>query len=216
MNLKTLLLFVALAPVVFAQASLMNPASLNEKAPATFKAKFVTTAGEFTIDVTRAWSPNGADRFYNLVKNGFFTDASFFRYVPGFIVQFGIPADPKVNAAWRNASIKDDPKNQSNAQGTIVFATAGPNTRGTQFFINLANNGAGLDPGANPANSGFTPFGKVTVGFNVVQKLYSGYGEMKPLGGNGPDPGDIERGGKAFLDKSFPKLDSIKSATIVP
>ncbi|MGD0497591.1 MAG: peptidylprolyl isomerase [Bryobacteraceae bacterium] len=207
MNLKTLTLLTALAPILLAQASLMNPASLNEQAPATFKAKFATTAGDFTVQVTRAWSPIGADRFYNLVKSGFFTDESFFRIVPGFIVQFGIPADPKVAAVWQNANVKDDPFKQSNAAGTLVFArTSAPNSRCTQFFINLADNARSLDPQAQP---GFTPFGKVTEGMNVVQKLYSGYGER-------PDQVAIQSQGKAYLDKNFPKLDSIKSATIVP
>lgn len=145
--MKTLIILLVLASAVLAQVSLTNPASLKEQAPATFNAKFSTTAGDFTIQVTRAWSPNGADRFYNLVKNGFFTDASFFRVLRGFIAQFGMPADPKLNTIWQNATIKDDPKNQSNTQGTIVFATAGPNTRSCQFFINLGNNAAGLDPG---------------------------------------------------------------------
>ena len=207
--MKTLIGLFAVTAVLLAQASLTNPASLKEQAPATFNAKFATTAGDFTIQVTRAWSPNGADRFYNLVKNGFFTDASFFRVVPGFIVQFGMNADPKLTDIWQSARIKDDPGSKSNARGTIVFATAGPNTRTTQLFINLANN-APLD------RQGFTPFGVITEGMNVVDKLYSGYGEMQELGGHGPNQGPITQGGKAYLDKNFPKLDSIKSATILP
>ncbi len=216
--MKTLIILLVLASAVLAQVSLTNPASLKEQAPATFNAKFSTTAGDFTIQVTRAWSPNGADRFYNLVKNGFFTDASFFRVLRGFIAQFGMPADPKLNTIWQNATIKDDPKNQSNTQGTIVFATAGPNTRSCQFFINLGNNAAGLDPGMHPGNEGFTPFGKVVSGFDVVQKLYSGYGgaPTEGQGGHGPEQDAVARGGKAYLDKNFPKLDSIKSATIAP
>ena len=182
-------------------AALMNPAALKEQAPEKFNVKFATSAGEFTIEVNRSWSPLGADRFYNLVKNNFFDQAAFFRYVPNFIVQWGIPADPKVAAVWQKASIPDDKHKNSNSTGTIVFATAGPNTRTTQLFINL-NDNAGLDA------QGFTPFGRVSSGMNVVTKLYSGYGEN-------PDQGRIRSEGKAYLDKSFPKLDTIKSTTIV-
>jgi len=162
--------------------------------------KFTTTKGDITLQVTRAWAPIGADRFYNLVKHGFYNDAAFFRIVPGFIVQFGLGADPAVNRAWRNANIKDDPVTQSNRPGTLTFATAGPGTRTTQLFINLGNN-AGLD------GQGFAPFGQVTSGMDVVQKLYSGYGER-------PDQGSITNEGKAYLDKNFPNIDRIEKATI--
>ena len=181
--------------------ALLHPASLTAKAPDSFQVKFTTTKGDFVVDVTRSWSPVGADRFYNLVKHGFFTDAAFFRNVPGFIVQFGLSADPAVNKVWRNANIKDDQVTQSNAPGTITFATAGPNTRTTQLFINFGNN-TFLD------SQGFSPFGKVSSGMDVVQKLYSGYGER-------PDQGAITTQGKAYLDKNFPNIDYIKSAAIV-
>jgi peptidyl-prolyl cis-trans isomerase A (cyclophilin A) len=180
---------------------LLHPASLTAKAPESFQVKFATTKGDFVVEVTRALAPLGADRFYNLVKHGFFTDAAFFRNVPGFIVQFGLSADPAVNKVWQSANIKDDPGKTSNAPGTITFATAGPNTRTTQLFINFGNN-TFLDP------QGFSPFGKVISGMDVVQKLYSGYGER-------PDQGAITSQGKAYLDKNFPNIDSIKSATIV-
>jgi peptidyl-prolyl cis-trans isomerase A (cyclophilin A) len=193
----------AQTPAPASNAALLHPASLKEQAPPTFKVKITTTKGDIVVQVTRSWAPKGADRFYNLVKNGFFTDAAFFRYVPGFIVQFGIPADPKVAAVWQSANITDDPVTQDNAPGTLVFATAGPNTRTTQLFINLADNTRGLGP------QGFAPFGKVIQGMDIVSKLYSGYGES-------PNQGLIQSQGKAYLDKSFPKLDSIKSATIVP
>ncbi len=202
--MKSLLTLLALGTAAFAQTpSLMNPASLKEQAPATYKVKITTTKGDIIVDVTRDWSPRGADRFYNLVKNGFFDGAAFFRYVPNFIVQFGIPADPKVAAAWRNARIPDDPvkKANTNAKGTVVFATSGPNTRTTQLFINL-NDNTPLDA------QGFTAFGKVTQGMDIVNKLYSGYGES-------PDQTRIQMQGKEYLDKSFPKLDTIKSTTIV-
>jgi peptidyl-prolyl cis-trans isomerase A (cyclophilin A) len=182
--------------------ALLHPSTLNAKAPESFQVKFTTTKGDFVVEVTRAWAPLGADRFYNLVKHGFFTDAAFFRNVPGFIVQFGLSADPAVNKVWQSANIKDDLGKQSNAPGTITFATAGPNTRTTQLFINFGNN-TFLD------SQGFSPFGKVTSGMDVVQKLYSGYGER-------PDQGAITSQGKAYLDKNFPDIDMIKSATLVP
>lgn len=182
--------------------ALLHPEELHAKAPAEFDVKFETTRGDFVVRVTRAWAPIGADRFYNLVKHGYFTDAAFFRVVPGFIVQFGLSADPAVNRAWRNANIKDDPVTQSNKRGTLTFATAGPNTRTTQLFINYANNSP-LD------RQGFAPFGAVLSGMDVVDKIYSGYGER-------PDQGAITNQGKAYLEKNFPKLDTIKSATIVP
>ena len=181
--------------------ALLHPATLIEKAPDSFQVKFETTKGDFVVQVTRSWSPLGADRFYNLVKHGFFTDAAFFRVVPGFIIQFGLSANPAVNAVWRSANIKDDKVTQSNKPGTLTFATAGPNTRTTQLFINFGNN-TFLD------SQGFSPFGQVTSGMDVVQKLYAGYGER-------PDQGAITTQGKAYLDKNFPMIDSIKSATIV-
>jgi peptidyl-prolyl cis-trans isomerase A (cyclophilin A) len=181
--------------------ALLEPASMKEQAPEAFGVQFATTKGNFSVQVTRAWAPLGADRFYNLVKHGFFAEAAFFRVVPGFIIQFGLSADPAVNRVWRAANIKDDPVTQSNTPGYITFATAGPNTRTTQLFINFGNN-TFLD------SQGFAPFGKVTSGMDVVQRLYSGYGER-------PDQGSITSQGKAYLDKNFPNIDSIQSATIV-
>src|SRR5215469_10139580 len=151
--------------------SLLNPASLTAKAPADFKAMFTTTAGDFTVEVHRDWAPLGADRFYNLVRRGFFTNASFFRVVPGFVVQFGLNADPAINKAWHQATIKDDPVTQTNKRGALVFATSGPNSRTTQLFINFADNGR-LD------RMGFAPFAEVIEGMDVVDKIYSGYGEQ--------------------------------------
>jgi len=188
--------------------SLLNPSFFKEQAPATFKAKFTTTKGDFVVEVTRALAPLGADRFYNLVKNHFYDGAAFFRVLPGFVAQFGLSARPEVSRVWASATIKDDPVTQSNLQGSLTFATAGPNTRTTQLFINLADNKA-LD------RMGFAPFGKVIEGMDVVQNFYSGYGEGAPRG-NGPDQGRITNAGKAYLDKSFPRLDSIKTAEIVP
>jgi peptidyl-prolyl cis-trans isomerase A (cyclophilin A) len=182
------------------EPNLQQPATLIEQAPPEYNAKFATTRGDFVIKVTRGWAPLGADRFYNLIKHGYYNDAHFFRIVPGFVVQFGLGADPKVNSAWRSANLKDDPVTQSNKPGYITFATAGPNTRTTQVFINLGNN-TFLD------KQGFAPFGQVTSGMDVVQKLYSGYGEK-------PDQGAITTQGKAYVDKNFPNLDRIKSASI--
>jgi peptidyl-prolyl cis-trans isomerase A (cyclophilin A) len=187
--------------------SLLNPASLNQKAPEEYKVKFTTTKGDFVIQVTRAWAPLGADRFYNLVKNGHYTDASFFRVISGFMVQFGINAKPAVNAVWQTATIQDDPVKESNKRGYVTFATGGPNTRTTQVFISFGDNSR-LD------SMGFSPFGQVVEGMDVVDKLYAEYGEGAPQG-NGPEQGRVQSEGKAYLDKSFPKLDSIKSAVIV-
>ena len=191
-----------------AAPSLLKPDSLKLQAPAVFSARFTTTKGDFVVEVTRAWSPRGADRFYNLVKYHFFDDAAFFRVVEGFVVQFGISARPDVAKAWENARVIDDPVVEGNKLGTLTFATSGPNTRTTQLFINLADNG-------NLDSMGFSPFGKVTSGMDVVTKLYGGYGEGAP-NGNGPDQGRIQSEGKAYLQKSFPLLDTIKTAVILP
>lgn len=184
----------------------MNPASLNAKAPDEYKAQFTTTKGDITITVHRDWAPLGADRFYNLVRSGFFTDASFFRAIPNFMVQFGMNAKPAVTQAWEKANIKDDPVKQSNKRGYLTFAkTSLPNSRSTQLFINLKDN-AFLD------SMDFAPIGEVTTGMDVVDKLYTGYGDPP----KGPDQGRLGAEGKAYLDKSFPMLDSIKTAKIVP
>jgi peptidyl-prolyl cis-trans isomerase A (cyclophilin A) len=186
--------------------NLANPAALNERAPATYKVQFDTSRGAFVVEVKRDWAPNGADRFYNLVKNGFYDDARFFRVVTGFMVQFGINADPKVSSVWREARIKDDPVRQSNKRGFITFATAGPDTRTTQVFINFADNAA-LD------GQGFAPFGQIVSGMNVVDTLFADYGEGAPRG-RGPAQDRIQRDGNAYLNSEFAKLDYIKKATI--
>jgi|SRR5580704_16261186 peptidyl-prolyl cis-trans isomerase A (cyclophilin A) len=181
--------------------SLLNPASLTAKAPADFKARFTTSAGDFVVEVHRDWAPLGADRFYNLVRRGFFTNASFFRVVPGFVVQFGLNADPAVNKVWHQATIQDDPVKQSNTRGRLVFATAGPNTRTTQLFINFANN-ARLD------GMGFAPFGEIIEGMDVVDKIYAGYGEH-------PRQDLITEQGDAYISPNFPKIDKIKAARVL-
>jgi len=191
-----------------ATADLTDPSKLTEKAPDTFKVKFDTTKGVFTVEVTRSLSPNGADRFYNLVKAGFFKDVAFFRVVPHFMVQFGMHGDPKINSAWSGANIPDDPVKTSNTRGTITYAMGGPNTRSTQFFINFKDN-------RNLDNMGFSPFGKVIEGMDVVDKINGEYGDMPEQGGTGPDPRYIGRDGNSYLKKNFPNLDYIKSATIL-
>jgi peptidyl-prolyl cis-trans isomerase A (cyclophilin A) len=180
--------------------ALLHPSTLKATAPDEYEVTFKTTAGDFVVKVTRAWAPLGADRFYNLVRHGFFSNAAFFRVVPGFVVQFGLNANPAVNAAWEKAYIKDDPVTQSNHTGFLTFATAGPNTRTTQLFISLGEN-ASLD------KMGFSAFGQVTSGMDVVQKIFPGYGES-------PDQAQITAEGKTYLDKNFPKLDHIISATV--
>jgi peptidyl-prolyl cis-trans isomerase A (cyclophilin A) len=179
---------------------LKTPSALTEQAPATYKAKFDTSKGPFVIEVHRAWAPKGADRFYNLVKNGFFDDTRFFRVVPDFMVQFGIHGDPAIQKNWANANIQDDSKSQSNKKGFVTFATRGPNTRTTQIFINYKDNGF-LD------SQGFTPFGQVVTGMEVVEKINNQYGEK-------PNQGSIQSEGNAYLNKDFPKLDFVKKATI--
>ncbi len=185
-----------------------DPAKLTEKAPDTFKAQFNTTKGKVVIEVTRSLAPNGADRFYNLVRSGYFSDVAFFRVIPGFMCQFGIHGDPAVSAKWRDANIPDDPVKGSNTRGAITFATAGPNTRTTQLFINFGDN-VGLD------GQGFSSFGKVVEGMDVVDKINSEYGEGAPSG-RGPSQGQLQMEGNAYLKKDFPNLDYIKSAAIVP
>jgi peptidyl-prolyl cis-trans isomerase A (cyclophilin A) len=187
---------------------LMNASSLNAKAPESYKVKLQTSKGDVVIEVTRAWAPNGADRFYNLVKNGFFDGCRFFRVISDFMVQFGINGDPAVNQVWREARIPDDPVQESNKRGYVTFATAGPNTRTTQIFINFNDRNAGLDA------QGFAPFGKVVEGMEVVDKLFSGYGEGAPQG-QGPEQGRAQNEGNAYLTKDFPNLDYIKTATVM-
>ena len=178
----------------------------SEQAPASYKVKFDTSKGPFVLQVTRAWAPQGADRFYNLVKSGFYDNVRFFRVISGFMVQFGISGDPAVMAGWRDAPIKDDPVTQSNKRGYMTFAMAGPNTRTTQVFISFADNDR-LDA------SGFSPFGRVLSGMDVVDKLNPEYGEGAPRG-RGPDQSRMQREGNAYLTKEFQRLDFVKKATI--
>ena len=198
---------MAAPSIASAQASLKNPASLNEKAPATYKVRLDTSAGPVVIEVHRDWAPLGADRFYNLVKNGFYDDARFFRVLDGFMAQIGINGNPSIQSNWRTATIQDDPVKESNKRGYVTFAkSSAPNSRSTQFFINYRDNSS-LD------RQGFAPFGQGVSGMDVVDKLYSGYGEGAPSG-RGPEQARIQAEGNAYLVKSFPKLDYVKKVTI--
>jgi len=185
-----------------------NPADpgFAQQAPDSFRARFSTTKGDFVIAVHRAWAPLGADRFYNLVRSGYYDGVRFFRVIPGFMAQFGLHADTAVTSAWRERVIADDQMRRSNQRGMVTFATAGPGTRTTQIFINYRDN-SGLD------GRGFTPFGEVVEGMAVVDSLYGGYGEGAP-NGRGPDQMRIHIEGEKYLARQFPKLDKIKKATV--
>ena len=198
------------APAGASAPGLMDPSKATETAPDTFKVVFETTEGSFTVQVHRAWAPIGADRFYNLVKVGFFSNVAFFRVISGFMAQFGIHGDPKVAAAWRSSRIKDDPvdsKVASNTRGKVTFAMAGKNTRTTQFFINFSDQNKRLD------SMGFPPIGEVIEGMDVVDKIHSGYGEGAPRG-RGPAQNRLQSEGNAYLKAEFPQLDYIKKATL--
>ena len=191
------------------RSKLLDPSKLTAKAPDVFNVRFETSKGPFVVEVHRAWAPNGADRFYNLVKNGYYDDVRFFRVIAGFMAQFGISGEPKLNRIWENADISDDPVTQSNTRGMISFATRGPNSRSNQLFINYSDGNARLD------DMGFSPFGKVIEGMTVVDALYSGYGEGAP-DGRGPDQGRLLAEGTEYLAKEFPQLDFIKTARVSP
>jgi peptidyl-prolyl cis-trans isomerase A (cyclophilin A) len=205
--LRLALLLASLSAPAFAQApDLSNPAALVEQAPASYKVRFDTSKGSFVIQVNRAWAPHGADRFYNLIKHGFYDNVRFFRVISDFMVQFGINGDPQVSARWREANIPDDPVKTSNKRGMITFATAGPNTRTTQVFINFGDNSQ-LD------GMGFAPFGQVVSGMDVVDGINAEYGEGAPRG-RGPEQGRLQMEGNAYLAQSFPRMDYVKKATI--
>lgn len=189
------------------------PASETKKAaperpPEAYRVNFETTRGAFVVEVRREWAPHGADHFFDLVKTGFYDGAPFYRVVRNFVAQFGIPADPSAARLWSQAPIPDDPVKLSNTKGTLAYAMSGPRTRTTQVFVNLRDNSKALD------KSGFAPFGKVVSGMDVVESLYA-YGELAPKGG-GPDVKRIETEGIAYLQAKFPRLDTIKKASVIP
>ena len=185
-----------------AQGGLRNPGGLTEQAPPTFKASFDTSKGPFVVEVHRDWAPIGADRFYNLVKNGYYDENRFFRVIGGQLAQFGMHGDPEIQDVWRDTNIQDDPVKHSNTRGTISFATRGRNTRTTQLFINLRDN-------VPYDRFGFAPFGEVVSGMEVVDNLFAGYEER-------PEQPLIDQEGNAYLTREFPNLDYIKKATIAP
>ena len=182
--------------------------ALLVRAPDRFLVRFETSQGPFTVEVHRDWGPHGADRFYELVRDRFFDGQKFFRVRAGFIAQFGLHGDPHVIAKWKSRTIPDDPVKQSNVRGTLAYAMTGPGTRSTQIYINLADNSR-LD------NEGFAPFARVVDGMDVVDRLYSGYGESAGGGMRGGKQGPIEEDGNAYLERNFPKLDLIRRARIV-
>ncbi len=190
-----------------ANRALYFPDRLTETAPDSFLAIFQTTKGEFTIRVERAWAPNGADRFYNLVSNGYFDGVRFFRVIEGFVAQFGMHGEPQVQVRWSTATIPDDLVAASNTRGSVTFAKGGPDSRTTQLFVNLVDN-------VNLDAEGFAPIGIVVEGMEVVDRIYSGYGEIADRGGNGPIAQNIAASGNAYLDREFPELDHIVSATV--
>jgi peptidyl-prolyl cis-trans isomerase A (cyclophilin A) len=207
-----MILLVLLLQCCSPGSPLMDPAgaAMNQTAPDKYKVLFSTSKGDFTVEVTRTWAPKGADRFYNLVKNGFYDDLRFFRVIRSpdpFMAQFGISGTPAIAAKWSGANIADDPVKEHNTRGRLTFATAGPNTRTTQVFINYGDNSR-LD------SQGFAPFGEVISGMDVVDQLYGDYGEGAP-DGHGPDQDRIEKEGNSYLNQGWPKLDYIKSAKIV-
>ncbi len=186
---------------------LYRPAELAETAPGTFQARFETSKGAFVVEVTRAWAPAGADRFYTLVKNGYYDGVRFYRVLDGFVAQFGLHGDPLVTRAWRDSPILDDSVVASNTRGMVTYAMGGPHTRTTQIFVNYGDNSR-LDA------RGFAPFGRVTEGMDVVDQFYSGYGEGAPSG-TGPSQRSITAAGNAYLEENFPELDSVISATLI-
>lgn len=179
-----------------------------KQTPATFRVKFETSKGPFVVEAVREWAPIGVDRFYELVNKKFYDDARFFRVLKGFVAQFGLNGDPAVNQLWSQLKIIDDPSKQKNLRGYVTFAMSGPNSRTTQLFINLRDNPT-LD------SSGFSPIGRVVDdGMDVVDKLYSGYGESMSRGGNGPDATRIQGMGNEYLVRQFPQLDYVKTARV--
>lgn len=188
--------------------ALTDPSLATEQAPAEYQVKLQTTKGDVLIAVHRDWAPQGADRFYNLVKVGFFDDVAFFRAIDDFMVQFGMNGDPAVTRAWNAYPIQDDPVKESNKRTFVTFAKKNtPNSRTTQVFVNYRDN-AMLD------GMGFAPFGQVVEGMEVLDSLYKDYGEGAPKG-TGPNQMLIEREGNAYLQRDFPKLDWVKKASIV-
>jgi peptidyl-prolyl cis-trans isomerase A (cyclophilin A) len=193
-----------------ARAALLDPTAAfwTEHAPRVFNARVETSKGAFILEIHRDWAQHGADRFYNLARAGYFDDSRFFRVVPSFIAQFGIPGDPVVAAVWRDRTFADDAVRESNVRGTIAFAMTGPNTRTTQLYISLVDN-TRLDA------QGFAPIGRVTTGMAVVDSLYSGYGENSGGGMRAGRQASLFSGGNAYVDRTYPRLDRLIRVTII-
>ena len=177
--------------------------------PNEYRVRLETTKGELILSVTRSLAPNGADRFYHLVKAGFYDDSRFFRVISGRFAQFGIPGKPSVARIWRNQSFPDDPVKGSNVRGSFAFAMTGPNTRTTQIYINTSDQSR-LD------HMGFSPLGNVSEGMEVVDRLYSGYGETSGGGMRAGHQGKLFEGGNAYLDQEFPLLDKVIRCELEP
>jgi peptidyl-prolyl cis-trans isomerase A (cyclophilin A) len=207
MRFKTVNAFASLALLIGLTGCHSKPKDTGP-GPASYRVRFTTTKGDFVILVHRDWAPRGADRFYELAKMHFYDGNYFFRVLPDFAVQWGINGDPKISKDWSVLTMKDDPHNVSNKLGTVTFATSGPNSRTTQVFVNLNDSNARLD------EMGFTPFGEVTEGMSVIEKLYSGYGDGPPNGG-GPDQNAITDVGNAYLEEHFPRLDHITKTQVL-
>jgi cyclophilin family peptidyl-prolyl cis-trans isomerase len=182
---------------------------INRQAPARFLARLETSKGPVMLEVLRDWAPRGADRFYNLIRHGYYDEARFFRVIAGKWAQFGISGDPRVAALWRGRTIPDDPRRESSSRGTIAFAFAVPGGRTTQVFVNLRDNSGTLDA------QGFAPFGRVVEGMAVVDSLNSEYGEAAGGGIRGGKQDPLFAGGNAYLAREFPRLDFIRRARIV-
>jgi len=195
--------------ITAASGLLLAACQKNEKVavPNVFRVKFTTTQGDFVVEATRAWAPRGVDRFNELVNMRYFDENRFFRVVPGFVAQFGVNKDYDVHDRWRKYFILDDPPKEKNLRGTLAFAQSDPNTRATEIFINLADN-----PALDAQN--FVPFAKVISDMDVVDKFYSGYGELMPEG-KYIDPNRVENGTNAYLEPHFPKLDYIRHAVFL-
>lgn len=194
-----------------AESPLFTPSALemNRPAPELFRVRLETSKGAIVLEIHRDWAPHGADRFYNLVRAGFYDDARFFRVIVGRWAQFGIPGDPKLARLWRNQTIPDDPRRESNVRGTIAYAFAVPNGRTTQVFINLRDNSATHDP------EPFVPFGRIVEGMQVADALYAGYGESAGGGIRGGKQGPLFEEGNHYLKAHFPQLDYIKRAVVL-
>ncbi len=196
---------ICAVPVLFLLASCGTPKVV---VPEQFRVEFQTSQGNFTVEAIRAWAPFGVDRFHELVRKRYFDEGRFFRVIPDFIAQFGVHRKFDVHATWRTLFIPDDPPKEKNLRGTLSFANSGPNTRATEIFINLADNQK-LD------EDRFVPFAKVVQGMDVVDRLYSGYGEMRPIGKD-IDPGRVEEEANEYLVPRFPKMDYVKRTRFVP